>query len=380
MNKKKKWGQYISTMFFVLLGAVCGFLMIAYGKKMADIGKSDGEVLLSFALLFAAMYLAIYLHMIIHEAGHLVFGLISGYKFSSFRVMSFMWVKESGKIKLKRLTVAGTGGQCLMAPPELVNGKMPVVLYNMGGAAMNIIAAALFFGLHFAAAEIPLLSTVFLMMAVIGVMMAIMNGVPMRMGTVDNDGYNTLSLTRSKDACRSLWIQLKVNEQISKGVRSKDMPEEWFVLPSDEEMKNGMTAVIGVFACCRLMDEHRFEEAESTMAHLLEIDSGITGLHRGLMVCDRIYCELIGENRSEVLCGMMDKEQKRFMKSMKSFPSVLRTEYVYAALCEKDGEKAAKIMEQFEKRAKSYPYPNEIQAERELIAIAENCETAKKDA
>ena len=42
--------------------------------------------------------------------------------------------------------------------------------------------------------------------------------------------------------------------------------------------------------------------------------SGIVGLHRGLMVCDRVYYELIGENRSEVLIGMMGKDQKKFMK------------------------------------------------------------------
>ena len=314
MDKKKKLGQYIAAVFFALIGAACGVLIMSYIDSMFDTGKSAGEALLVLVVLFAVMYITIFLHMIIHESGHLVFGLLSGYKFSSFRIMSFMWVKEGDKIKFRRLSLAGTGGQCLMAPPELVDGKMPVVLYNLGGAIMNIIAAALFFVLHFAAAEMPLLSTVFLMMAVVGVAIAVMNGVPMRTGTVDNDGYNAISLKRSKEACRSFWIQLKVNEQTAKGVRIKDMPDEWFTMPSDEEMKNSMTAVIGVFACNRLMDAHEFEEADKTMAHLIEIDSGIVGLHRGLMVCDRIYCELIGENRSEVLIGMMGKDQKKFMK------------------------------------------------------------------
>ena len=65
---------------------------------------------------------------------------------------------------------------------------------------------------------------------------------------------------------------------------------------------------------------------------------------------------------------------------MKSFPSVLRTEYVCALLGERNEKKAEIIKAQFEKRAKTYPYPNEIQSERELMTIAENCETAKKDA
>ena len=148
------------------------------------------------------------------------------------------------------------------------------------------------------------------------------------------------------------------------------MPDEWFAVPTDEAMKNSMVAVMGVFACNRLMDAENFEEADKLMAHMLEIESGITGLHRNLLVCDRMYIELIGENRKDVLDQMFDKEQKKFMKQMKSFPSVLRTEYVYALLYEKDTEKAAKVKEQFEKWAKKYPYQNDVQSERELMERA----------
>ena len=108
------------------------------------------------------------------------------------------------------------------------------------------------------------------------------------------------------------------------------------------------------------------------MAHLLEIDSGMVGLHRNLMICDRIYCELIGENRKELLDGLLTKEQKKFMKAMKSFPSVIRTEYAYARLFEKDTAKADAMKLKFEKCAKTYPYPNDIQSERELMEIADN--------
>ena len=132
-----------------------------------------------------------------------------------------------------------------------------------------------------------------------------------------------------------------------------------------------MVAVMGVFACNRLMDAERFEEADELMAHMLGIDSGMVGLHRNLLICDRMYIELIKENRREVLDGMLDKEQEKFMKSMKNFPSVLRTKYVYTLLCEKDDAKAEKAKAQFEKCAKTYPYQSDVQSERELMEIAE---------
>lgn len=215
-----------------------------------------------------------------------------------------------------------------------------------------------------------------LMLAVVGFILAIMNGVPMRMGMVDNDRYNAFSLTRNSEAMQAFWVQMKVNGQIAKGVRLKEMPDEWFQIPSDEAMKNSMIVVIGVFACNRLMDAQRFEEADQLMEHMLEIDSGMVDLHRNLMICDRMYCELIGANRREVLAEMFTKEQKKFMKQMKNFPSVLRTEYVYALIWEKDTAKADKFKEQFEKRAKFYPYENEVQSERELMEIAERKEMA----
>ena len=371
-KKKKKflWQKYVYMAFCVLLGVACGGLMVTY-MNSSGFEKTFREGILSFFVLILTLYAALFVQIIIHEAGHLVFGLLSGYKFSSFRVMSFMWVKEGGRIKFRRLTIAGTGGQCLMSPPELSDGKIPVVLYNFGGSLMNIIAGLVFLGLYFVFANVPILSTVMIITAAIGFISAVMNGVPMRMGTVDNDGYNAVSLTRSCNAMRSYWVQMKINEQISKGIRLKDMPDEWFDIPDDGDMKNSMVAAIGVFACNRLVDMHKFDEADKLMAHLLEIDSGMVDLHRNLMICDRMYIELITENRNEVIEEMVTKEQKKFMKSMKTFPSVLRTEYVYALLGEKDIAKAERIKACFEKHAKKYPYPSEIQSERELVEIAE---------
>lgn len=370
-KKKVQWQQYIAMAFFMLIGAVCGVLMGQYLEQIAETDTPITEEIFLLVCLFIGMYASMLIQIIIHEAGHLVFGLLSGYKFSSFRIFSFMWVKENEKIRLRRLSIAGTGGQCLMSPPDMVDGRIPVVLYNLGGSFMNIIASLVFFVLYFLLEDVPFVSVLLLMLAIIGIAFAIMNGVPMRMGTVDNDGYNAFSLTRNSEALQSFWMQMKVNEQIAKGIRLKDMPDEWFEIPSDESMKNSMVVVKGIFTCNRLMDQQNFAEADKLMEHILNIDSGMVGLHRNLMVCDRMYIELIMENRRDVIDEMLTKEQKKFMKQMKKFPSVLRTEYVYALLYEKNKVKTDKIKEQFEKCAKTYPYPNDVQSERELMEMAE---------
>lgn len=368
-KKKTSWQQYLGMIFMILIGIFCGIIMALYiDKSSAD--TTAFQKIISFAVLFISLYVALLFHIIIHEAGHLVFGLMTGYKFSSFRIASFMWLKESGKIKLKRVSIAGTAGQCLMAPPDMKDGRLPIVLYNLGGSFFNLITGVLFLSLFLFITDIPLLSPILLIFAIIGFMTAMINGIPMRMGTVDNDGYNAFALSKNKEAVEAFWMQLKVVEQTSKGIRLKDMPAEWFDIPTDESMKNSMVATRCVFACNRLMDEEKFEEADALMAHLLEIESGIVGLHHDLLICDRIYVELIRENRSDVIEGMLTKEQKQFMKAMKRFPSVLRTQYALALLWEKNVSRAETIKRDFEKAVKSYPYPHEIEAERDLMLIA----------
>ncbi len=368
-KRKNTWTQYLVTALWVLIGFVCGIAFVKY-IRIPENNVTLYEALFYLCGLLLGMCVAIIAQLILHEAGHLIFGLLSGYRFSSFRLFNLILVNENGKLKLKRLEIAGTGGQCLMVPPDLKDGKIPFVFYNLGGALMNLIAGVIFICMYFLLRDIQLFSAVMLLCAVVGFVFAITNGVPMRTNTVDNDGYNTLALARSKDAMRAFWIQLKVSEKISKDVRLKDMPEEWFAVPSDEAMQNSMIAVLGVFACSRLMDQQQFEKANELMAHMFDADSNICGIHRNLLICDRIYIELITENRQEHLAELFSKEQKKFMRQMQNFPSVLRTQYAYALLCEHDVAKAEQIKTQFQKCARVYPYPNEILSEKELMEIA----------
>ena len=355
----------ILTYNFALYFAPC-FVALRY------ISPLDINPLLRVVGFVAVAYAAFIFHIIIHEGGHLVFGLLSGYRFSSFRIFSFMWVKEGDKVKFKRHSIAGTGGQCLMSPPDIQNGEMPVVWYNLGGSLMNIIFSTIFLVCFFLFNSVSVLSGILLLLSLLGYSLAILNGVPMRMGALDNDGYNAISLTKDAEAREAFWMQMKVVEETTKGVRLKDMPSEWFTVPTDEAMKNSMVAARGVFACNRLMDEERFAEADELMAHMLELESGMVGLHRSILICDRIYVELIHQNRREVVEEKLTKNLQSFMKTMKDTLSILRTQYAIALLYDGDQSKAETIKAQFEKRAKTYPYPHEIDSERDLMKLAEN--------
>ncbi|MFI3201896.1 MAG: hypothetical protein R3Y54_10315 [Eubacteriales bacterium] len=108
-QKKNKFSKMIVTIISLLIGALLGAFL---GSRMSD--DTSLEIFL-YELL--AVLIAGYIQIIIHEAGHLIFGFISGYRFISFRIGNFMWMQENGKLRVKRLKIVGTGGQCLMAPP-----------------------------------------------------------------------------------------------------------------------------------------------------------------------------------------------------------------------------------------------------------------------
>ncbi len=374
-EEKKKFNRGVLLTFgiYFVIGGICGIFMGKYMKTVGANADNTGEFIVYVAMTLIALYAAIFVHIILHEGGHLVFGLMTGYKFLSFRIGSFMWIKKDDKIKFKRFSLAGTGGQCLMAPPDMTGDNYPFVWYNLGGCISNVLFSGIAWGLSVLCAETGMLSLVFKIFAVVGVALAILNAIPVGLGGVDNDGSNTAAISRSVKARKAFWLMMKINEQVASGVRIKDMPDEWFELPDVNDMDNIMVSSTAVFKCNKLMDEMKFEEADKLMEELVNNDEiKMSGVYKSLLKNDMIFLELIGENNSERIEKLLDKEQKNFMKAMKKFPSVLRTGYAYVLLNKKDEAEASKILELFNRMAETYPNKTDIDSERELLECAKN--------
>ena len=365
-HMKQKWDWKNAAMAALLFGMGMALGLAAVIDLYERVQTQGfGGYLFSVAWLAVAAVLAVYGQIILHEGGHLVCGLATGYRFVSFRIGSWMLQRANGKFCIRKMTLAGTGGQCLLAPPPLVDGKMPYLLYNLGGPLANLLTAVLCaWGMHFGR-EVWGLRVLFQLSALVGVGMFLTNGIPLQC----NDGANALAMSKDPAAVRSLWVQLSVNAQQAEGVRLKDMPEEWFALPAEAGLQNSMTAVLAVLCENRWMDERRFDEAATLIDRLNEMPNAIMPLHRELLLCDRLYLALLrGEDAFAWLAEWETKEMHQFRKQMADFLGVLRTEYA-AALHAGDAQAAAQFRERFEQRSKSYPYPAEVQSERELLEL-----------
>ncbi|MBQ4382015.1 MAG: hypothetical protein II794_04680 [Oscillospiraceae bacterium] len=362
---KKTLQQIIRAVLSLGMGVALGALIInAMGiERIREL--SAGQFILEYGLLILLLALAAFIQIAIHEAGHLVFGLLTGYKFVSYRLLSFMVVKTPEGLKLRRFSLAGTAGQCLMSPPDMKDGKMPYVIYNLGGVFMNLISAGLFLLLWVLVRSVPVLGPFVMCLGAVGIFYAGLNGIPMEGGQVPNDGWNALHIGRDPDSLRAFWVQLKVNELQSRDVRLRDMPEEWFAGPV--RLDNAIQATVAVFRENRLMDMGDLQGALEAIPPILSEESAAAGIYKKLLLCDRLTCQLLlGQDGDYEF--LYKPENKAFYKAMKDFPSVIRMNYVSALLLEKDEKAAQEALDRFEKIAKNYPAQADIDSERELFS------------
>ena len=71
---------------------------------------------------------------------------------------------------MKRFGIAGTGGQCLMLPPDKPLEEIPVALYHWGGVIVNMSVALLAFVVWYVVEDpSPLLAQFLVMMCFAGV-------------------------------------------------------------------------------------------------------------------------------------------------------------------------------------------------------------------
>lgn len=236
---------------------------------------------------FVTLILAFLLQVVIHEGGHLVCGLYSGYRFVSFRILQFTLLKREGKWCIRRYDLAGTGGQCLLAPPDLPVEQIPVVLYNMAGVMANLLASLLVAALLLWADGPSLLESAGWQFCVVGLALALLNGIPLPGTKIFNDANNMLLLRRNMQSKRALMDQLRINAAAQEGLRPQQMPAEWFAL-SETDYKDNLQISSRLMRAGWLMDGFHWDEA----CRELEECYGHRDQMLGLLV-DELACELM---------------------------------------------------------------------------------------
>ncbi len=349
------------------IGAFCGFFMIFSSDPEKLFGGGMYGFIIHMAICVLVIFAAYFVQAVIHEFGHLVFGLLTGYKFISFRIGSFMFIKSEGKLRVKLYNIVGTGGQCLMMPPPW-NENLPTALYNFGGCIANFIFSVIFLLLFLAAKPGSFIAVLLAMLCAVGFGNVLLNGIPLQVGGISNDGRNAFLLRKNPVGLRAFWLQLYVNGLISKGERMRNMPEDWFFLPKGEELEDPVLCTVGVMRYNYYFDIHDFTAAEETAEYMLKAP-GLLGLHKNELLCELMFLRIFRGAQPQEIDSLNTRELDKYIKATANYVSRRRLAYAYQLLYRKNITMAQKCLELFEKTVKSYPYSAEIENEKEIIEL-----------
>lgn len=363
MSHEKK-DKLIIRIFYLVIGGLCGIFMILANPAMLDLEVRDFAFSMAISLL--CLLLAYFVQIIFHELGHLVFGLLTGYSFVSFRVGSIMLVKENDSFSIKFFSVMGTGGQCLLMPP-VWSEKLPFRLYNMGGCIMNFITALIATAIFIIMPKEGYLSVFVVMLGILGFGNVLINGIPLQANGISNDGRNAFFLGKSEESLRAFWLQLYVNGLLTKGERMKNMPKEWFFLPQGEAQNDPIICSVGVMKYNRDFDAHDFETAEYDIEYLLKIPS-LLGLYRNELTCELIFLRVLRGAPMEDIDGIFTPEILRYIKATSGYASRRRLLYAYHLLYKNNLALAERELENCKRVLKNVS-DAEAASEREILEI-----------
>lgn len=360
----------------VFLASACVGLVIGVSVVMATSDQSLDAILQKFTTLdwmeiviplmavFIGLYIGAILHIIVHEAGHLVAGLKCGYKFVSFRILNLTFVKENGKLTVKRFGLKGTGGQCLLTPPDIPTEDVPVVAYNLGGVTSNILLSAVFVALGLLFKDSSFASTSLLLAAAVGIVLALMNGIPMKLGGFPNDGYNALKLNKNKASKNALLSILRANALVQYGTRPSELSDNLFKGMEGYDSSNPLEANHLLFYASVLDDRGARTKAESIYRDIANKNKGILQLEAkcGLAV------NLLLKDRTEEAKALLDKRDMVMVNSYKKMQSSKMTLLCLLALkVDKDREKAESIYNELKEKQGHYLMQGEVRMDLTMM-------------
>ena len=298
----------------LVCAGIVSFTDMTWNELVQKLAKIEAlEVVGIFAGSIVCTLVAFILQIVLHEGGHLLFGLLSGYRFVSFRI--FNWT----------LSVA------LLAF---------VVWYVVEDPS-------------------PLLAQFLVMMCFAGVSLGLLNGIPFKRG-ITNDAANVRLMRKYPKSKKAMIVQLRVNACIQEGIRIKDMPEEWFAWVDDIDYGEPMQLNIRLLQVGRLLDLGQMEEAYVALEEIARHKGEMIGLLAKEVVCELIYLDLVtGHNRwADTL---YTKEIELYVRQYRVLmSSKQRFLCAWALYKERDREKALAIYKNVVQKQTQYLLQGEV--------------------
>ena len=314
-----------------------------------------------------AVVIAFFLNIVIHEGGHLVAGLMTGYRFVSFRFLNWTLIRQGGRLHWRNFELAGTGGQCLMAPPDKPLEQIDTRWYNAGGVLANIIVVLLSLLLIWVFDLPRWLDVLLIMMIAVALFTVLTNGIPMKVGGVANDGLNLLQLEKDLPGKQCFCNILEVNARSQEGETYNDMPDRLFDLPQPIDWKNCMHVGSVLSAATRMIALHQWEDAYRLLTEALTHKDDIMTLYQWeLENMMTLTCIAIG--RDEEARQHYNPDVAKYISQHASTQSDKRLTAMAVTLAlDGDRGKAEEMLHMFEADRDKYIHQGDVAISLELM-------------
>lgn len=362
-TKKKKKSPLLKNILFLSLSMGVGLLLGVFSGVFLPETVLEWNVF-HFVLGIIFFCLSYFLHILIHELGHLIFGLLTGYSFVSFRVGSFTVIKEDGKFKRKKFHLPGTGGQCLMSPPEYSEKSFPYVIYNLGGVLLNLVASIIALGIIVGIEQLSAFSLVgWQLFLVAGLFTAMTNGIPVKIGGLPNDGHNIYSLMKKEENKKVFFIQLKMNALMTQGIRIKDIPFEELSVDELNTQTSTLQAAVHILQYNWYLDRLNLEKAQQKLTELLSYMDNYPLFYKQELACEQLFLALVSHEDSAVIEELYNEELKTYIKKMTFLPNKKRLLMSLEAHYYQNEEVMQQYFKELLKTAETYPVRGEAEME-----------------
>lgn len=208
---------------------------------MNTITNINQTLLILISLLFITFPYYYLILLPIHEGGHLIFGLLSGYRFFSFRIGKLQLIKRGNSLRICKVSNLISDGQCLLSPPMYKDRSHPYILYMMGG---TILDALLMLILVIVSQPKYLPNTVLrwivLYLAVLEFFSALANVVPIKLHGVNNDAMVTVLMRKDVLAIKSWYAYAQIRQGYMEGKTVSELSQFYFALPNQVDYNNDL--------------------------------------------------------------------------------------------------------------------------------------------
>lgn len=297
-------------------------------------------------ILILIVAFSVLLQIMIHEAGHLVFGLMTGYRFVSFTILTIRIYKNGKKCAIGKSGLTGAGGQCVMEPAFEESNHIPYFWYNAGGVIFNLLAGIFGGGIALGFDDGTMARTSFVLAAVISLFFVVSNGIPMRTKMIANDAYYILMMANHPSAKRAFWRIMKINAVSAGGKKLMDLPQEWFSDLPDSDYNNPLICGFAVDQIYYLLEQQAYQQALDLCNRLLKAKA-ILGIYKNEAICEKQFCEMMLMREAGAENAVDAPEEAAFKKRLDPITSC-HTRYAYAAFVLGDQEKSAQVITAFQ--------------------------------